>query len=443
MARPAIRLRLTAWYAGSILAVLILVGWMGRSLVRTAMEREFERGIEGSAALVRGFFRVEVAEYRQVDATLQHIAGELIFADRAIDFVRPDGSLFRAPRPRGAVTAADLRAPLHIADVPLDPDLAPGWRIRLQVERQPLLAWQRAIDRGLAVGIPILVILAITVGWLLTGRTLRPVGAMARAAERIGAAHSSARLPIADAGDELGRLGTRFNDLLDRLDAALAQQRRFLADVALLGGNGAAHGGAGANGTSPVLEGMRRDLERTSRLVDELLQLARADANQREVVLVHGYLDDAVSDALASWPAVARERGVALEVPVLEETPVMLDRALVDRLVGILVDNALRYTPAGGRVRVRVRGGDQATLEVQDTGVGIPPEDRARLFERFFRGATARRMAPDGSGLGLAIAQWIVASHDGTITFDSPPEGGTLVRVSLPLATAPVAARAE
>jgi two-component system OmpR family sensor kinase len=450
MPRPAIRLRLTAWYAGSILAVLLVVGWFGRALVRTAMEREFERGIQGSAALVRGFFRVEVAEYRQVDATLHHIAGELVFADRAIDFVRPDGSLFVAPRPRSAVTADDLHAPVHVLEAPLDPDLAPGWKVRLQVERQPLLAWQRTIDRGLAVGIPILAILAIAVGWLLTGRTLRPVGAMARAAERIGAARSSARLPIADAGDELGRLGTRFNDLLDRLDDALAQQRRFLADaahelrtplarmraaadVALLGGTTDAS--ADANGAGAALEGMRRDLERTSRLVDELLQLARADADQREVVPVRGYLDDVVSDALSSWPAVARERGVALDVPVLEETPVMLDRALVERLVGILVDNALRYTPPGGRVSVRVLGGEQACLEVQDTGVGIPPEERPRLFERFFRGATARRMAPDGSGLGLAIAQWIVTSHGGSIAFEAPAEGGTLVRVRLPVAS--------
>jgi signal transduction histidine kinase len=173
------------------------------------------------------------------------------------------------------------------------------------------------------------------------------------------------------------------------------------------------------------------------------MQLARADAGSVDAVLAHGYLDDAVSDAVAPWVAEARRRDVTLDVSTLEEAPASLDARLVHRLVGVLVHNALQYTPAGGRVEVRVvQGSRGATLEVEDSGIGIPLEERERVFERFYRGGAARQRAPEGSGLGLAIAHWIAEQHGATIAVGEGGLGGALFRVEFPVVPTRGAARA-
>jgi signal transduction histidine kinase len=183
-----------------------------------------------------------------------------------------------------------------------------------------------------------------------------------------------------------------------------------------------------------ALQLLHDDLQRTGALVGELLQLARADAGEPAPPLAAGYLDDAVVEAIQPWFAAAERRGVALRLPVIEETPARFSAEHVGRLLGTLVDNAIRYTPAGGTVAVRVFHDEAgaAVLEVEDTGVGLPEADRARVFERFYRGAEARVLTPEGSGLGLAIARWIVDQHGGHIEIDAAEGGGTLVRVELP-----------
>ncbi len=277
------------------------------------------------------------------------------------------------------------------------------------------------------------------------GRALRPVALMAQAAERIGANSPRERLPISDPNDELGRLGRRFNELLDRLDGAMSQQRRFLTDAAhelrtpLARMLGEAESRLASPPTGQDRESLDRihdDLRQASALVDELMQLARADAGSVDAVLSDGYLDDVVSDAVSPWNAEAKRRKVALDVAVLDEAPASLDGRLVSRLVGVLIHNALRYTPPGGRVEVRVEQLDgHAVLEVEDSGIGIPVDEREQIFERFFRGGLARQRAPEGSGLGLAIASWIARQHGASITASEGALGGALFRVVFPSAS--------
>jgi len=179
------------------------------------------------------------------------------------------------------------------------------------------------------------------------------------------------------------------------------------------------------------VERIHDDLLRASSLVDELMQLARADAGSVEVLLQPAYLDDVVSDALSPWHTEARRRHVELEIPVLDESPVVCDQKLVHRLVGVLLHNALQYTPEGGRVEVRVvNRGTTRVLEVEDSGIGVPAEERERVFERFYRGPAARQRAPEGSGLGLAIAAWIADQHGATISVGEGALGGALFRVA-------------
>lgn len=438
----AIRRRIALWYAGAAATVLFASMLTLRSVVRSSIEHEFAESLDASVQLVRGFFRAEVREYKSVPATVFHIGGETVFADRRLTFIRPDGSVAEVAAGR-ANEAPPLRPPVRDTLAPLDPELAPGWMVRVQHSRAVVDAVEARLDLWDFVATPTLIALSALVGWLIAGRALAPVGAMADAAEGIDAARPSSRLPIADAGDELGRLGSRFNEVLERLDGALAQQRRFLAAAAhelrtpiarLRATMDLAHAEPDAEARTALLTQAEAEVGRLGRLVDELMQLARADAQANEVQLTDGFVDDVVTDVVAAFGPVAKQQGISLEVEALEEAPARLDARLVDRLVGILLDNALRYTPRGGRVSVRVERVDGAArLRVEDTGIGIAPEERARVFDRFYRGVDARQLVPGGSGLGLAIANWICEQHSATIAIVSDHhEMGTTVDVVFP-----------
>ncbi|MCC6242997.1 MAG: HAMP domain-containing protein [Gemmatimonadaceae bacterium] len=443
--RPRIRVRLTVLYATTLLVVLGAAAVALRYAVHEALRREHNDSLRASAALVSQFFRVELAEYLTIDATLTHIAGELVFEDRAIHVHRPNGQEFvvvgaprtRAPRPPVA--------PIRTLNVPLEPALAPGWMVVVEGSSASVDAVQARIDRGIALGVPLLVVLAAASGWWLTGRTLRPVGSMADAAARI-VPGSQGRIPINDARDELGRLGAQFNALLDRLDGALTQQRQFLADAAhelrtplarLRGRVELALLPSETRSADPSeLTAIHEELLRMSRLVDELMQLARADADVANEQVLHQFcfLDDLVTDELHRWHGDAERAGVTIRCSALQEAPIHGDDTQLRRLLGILLDNAIRYSHAGGTVDVRVlREGGLVTLHVEDNGIGIAVHERTRVAERFFRGARARAHRNDGSGLGLAIAQWIVKRHDGALHVGAGHDGqGTLVRVELP-----------
>ncbi|MBV6522472.1 MAG: Adaptive-response sensory-kinase SasA [Gemmatimonadaceae bacterium] len=442
MIRRSIRLRLTLWYAGTILALLLVGTITSRIVIRDALEDEFTRSLESSAGLVQGFFRLEIAEYRQVEPTLAHIAGEMVIPDRRVEFVRPNGTVFTVPLPPRARALLQLEPPVRVQDAMLDPALAPGWRVRTTASRASLERRQQSVDRGAWIAVALAVLIALVAGWVLTGRTLRPVGQMADAADRITAG-AGGHLPIAVPDDELGRLGIRFNALLDRLDQTLARQRRFLADAAhelrtpIARARGVGELALSAPGSADDREALERtqhELETMSHLVDELLELARIEANGSLGRSGTMYLDDVVAEVARRFDALARTRGQRIEVEVPEEVPIEGDLVAIERLVGILVDNALRYSPEGGVVRVAARRvGQSGEVIVIDEGIGIPPDERIMLFERFFRGARARKTAPDGSGLGLAIAQKIAQQHRASIEFDPDVVRGThaIVRFAL------------
>ncbi len=449
-------------YTGTLLVVLLASAAVLRLAMREALRRGLDESVTATAELMGQFFRVEIAEYQTIDATLTHIASELVFEDRAIRIRRPDGSEFsvvgapRAPSPRVFVP------PVGRLVVPLEPALAPGWTIEVEASGAAIAAVEARLDRWIALGIPALLLLAAGTGWWLTGRTLRPVGRMADAAARIGPGDPD-RIPIDDATDELGRLGTRFNGLLDRLDGALAQQRRFLADAAhelrtplarvrgrvelamlpvpaLAGAVREIAPRHDEAASAEVLPAVHDELVRMSVLVDELLQLARADAGEGEASpsTAPVFLDDLATEELHRFHADADRAQITLHCSSLQEAPLIGDAVLLRRLIGILLDNAIRYGHARGQVDVRITNdGHTICVEIEDDGIGIAPEERARVTERFYRGVRARALRSDGSGLGLAIASWIVQRHRGTIDFADGAGGvGTRIRVSLPAAPA-------
>lgn len=441
--RHSVRARLTAWYAAALLVTFVVAMAAVRQALVRAMDQNAAESLAASARLITTFFRVERPEYPSARATLAHLAMEMVFSERRVEFLPPPAD--RAAGPLGPTAiATPLAPPIRTVELALEPTLAPGWRVRVYASFAGDAELMRRMDTLFAALLLLSVVAASVGGWWLAGRALRPVRAMAEAAESITGSQSGGRLPVGPVRDEFARLGERFNALLDRLDGALVQQRRFLADaahelrtpIARLRGDVelALDPRVPAVGRGEQMERIRDDLVQTSLLVDELLQLARADAGGQEVRLAPAFLDDVVVDTVGGWLGEAARRGVALGLSELEEAPVAIDTVLVRRLVGILVDNALSYTPRGGMVDVRVRRlGDAAVLEVEDTGIGMTDTERARAFDRFQRGHRARQMNPDGSGLGLAIVGWVAVQHGATVRLEPRPGGGTLATVRFPV----------
>jgi signal transduction histidine kinase len=181
-----------------------------------------------------------------------------------------------------------------------------------------------------------------------------------------------------------------------------------------------------------ALEGIEAESRRLGGIVDSLLVLARADAGERPLERQRLFLDDVAIDAVGAASVVGRQKGVDVTVEEFEEAAVVGDAALIRQLVMILLDNAVKFTDAGGIVRVRVSMLNGApTFSIEDTGIGIKPEDLARVFQRFFRGETARGRT-DGAGLGLSIASWIAREHGADISLSSEPGKGTTVVVTFP-----------
>jgi signal transduction histidine kinase len=184
-----------------------------------------------------------------------------------------------------------------------------------------------------------------------------------------------------------------------------------------------------------------RSSERLQRLVGDLLFVARLDANGLQLQFGDARLDDIVRETVESTSALARSREVELVSDVKDVPPVSGDKERLAQLVGNLVSNALKFTPAGGRVTVRTFvDGDNAVVEIEDTGIGIPKAEQGRLFQRFFRSSTATEQAIPGTGLGLVISKAIAEAHGGAIGVTSAPGVGTCFRVEIPLEPEEVAA---
>ncbi len=287
----------------------------------------------------------------------------------------------------------------------------------------------------------LVVVTAGMIGWFLARASLRPIERLSQAAQDIGlSGRLDRRLAPAPRQDEVGRLITTFNEMLDRLEAVFAAQRRFVADAShelrtpLTTIRGNVELLRRTRDLPPeeveeALTDIASETQRMTRLVTELLQLARADAGlelPREPVRLDEVLRSVHRQTQLHKPEVEVQLAVDGPAEVLGSTDAL------QQLFLILVDNALKYTPAGGRVTLRLELQDgQYAARVADTGIGIDPEDLPHVFERFYRSTKVRQEG--GTGLGLAIAKWIAEGHGGRITVVSTPGQGSTFTVWLPI----------
>ncbi|HXL81605.1 MAG TPA: heavy metal sensor histidine kinase [Pyrinomonadaceae bacterium] len=299
------------------------------------------------------------------------------------------------------------------------------------------------------IAIPIALVIASLGGYFLARKSLAPVVTMGERAARIGASNLDERIPVPENNQELGRLAGIFNELLARLDQSFAQQKRFMADashelrtpVAVICGESEVSLSRQVRDPAEFRESLaivHDEGRRLTRMVEDLFTLARADAGEYPLALAHFYLDESINECVRSIRSLAAQKG--LEVcyqPPAKEIPFRGDEALIQRMVLNLIHNAIKYTPANGRVQVNVREDrDHCEIVISDTGPGIPAAAQAHVFERFYRVDKARSrdesLNGSGAGLGLSIAKWVAELHGGTIVLDNTNHEGATFVISLP-----------
>jgi two-component system, OmpR family, sensor kinase len=286
--------------------------------------------------------------------------------------------------------------------------------------------------------------LAALSGLALARRALRPISETADAVKRISDRNLNEKLPEPGTNDEIDRLIKVFNELLGRLDLAFEMQRRFTSDASheigtpltVLRGNTEV---ALLERHKPeeyesILRSNLEEIERLTQLTSNLLLLARSDSGEPQITKDVLSLNEQVPHIISRLLPLAQDRGITLVVNTGPPVFVEGDRPSLLQIIFNLVSNALRYTPAGGRVEVKIfmDGDHTAKLEVIDTGVGISPQDLPRIFDRFYRTKSARGCEPAGSGLGLAICRTLAEAHGGRIYAQSCPGTGSCFTLMLP-----------
>jgi two-component system OmpR family sensor kinase len=463
--RWSLKTRLAVWHAAAVLLVLLAAGGAMDRLLIGVLQRQLDGALlslaetEAASSLDSPEGRVHLHATEPVDSLglrrLDRIV-QLVDADGQVLDQRPSLGGDRLPAAPALLarlgggetmieTAPDVRGePVRVVSLPIEVDGAFRYAIQVGAPLAPLESFVATVRLLLAgAGATVLAAVLLT-GHVLAHRALRPVEDLVAAARHIRRADPGRRLPHPGVDDEIGRLADTLNAMLDRIEASFEVQRRFTADaahelrsplsrlraeleIALRRARTAADYEA-------VLRSSLEEVERLSALAEDLLALARIESGEPTSPAVAVPVDDVVAGLARRVKAEAERGGVDLVIRVPPGLAVAVSASDLVIVAGNLLDNALRFTPRGGRVTVDARReGDAAVLTVSDTGPGIPAEDLPRVFERFFRGAARSPDAP-GVGLGLAICRALAERHGGTVTAESPATGGARFQVRLPAA---------
>ena len=302
----------------------------------------------------------------------------------------------------------------------------------------------RTIRNSYLICCPLLLVVSVAGGFVLSHRALAPVHRITSKARTIGIQDLSHRLPVPQTGDELQLLAETWNGLLERLDTAVNRLTQFTSDIShdlratitvmLATAEFALRKMRSEPDYRAALTTIVIECDQTSRLLDDLLAASRADIVQQNVEWNALELCTVVGEVCEVIRRKSDVKRQSLEYHLCDEAWTMGDASMLRRLATILLDNAIKYTPEHGAIMVSVeRSGDRVRLVVTDTGIGIPNEIHARIFDRFYRADSSRNRDDGSTGLGLAIAKWIVEAHAATITVNSALGRGSSFVVSLPL----------
>ena len=464
MRRRSVRIRLTLWYTSLLGVTFVILGVIAYVLVSYTLHKQTDSALRSVAAALAESHTVEARQYfpPEVDEIFRRFFG---FPPTGpyFEWLNPEKDLGKEPEEPNAppfTRQARLNAERGLATFETFKGIEP---YPVRVLTWPVVSSGRvvavvrvgmseaALDRTMssfllimAALFPLALALAGGGGWFLAHRALRPVDRMTQAARQIGAGQLHARIELTGANDELDRLAETLNEMLTRLEAAFTEMRQFTADAShelqtpltILRGEVeiALRAERSPEEYVTVMKSALEEIERISLLVEGLLLLARSDAGVLKMDRKPLDPMTLVEDVLGRLGPLARARSVALSLGSMEPMEMRGDLVHLRRLLFNLVDNAIKYTPQGGTVRVSVERRDEwAVLAVEDTGIGVAHEEQRKVFQRFYRSAEARSGAEGGSGLGLAIVKSIAEAHGGRVEIESAPGRGSTFRVYLPL----------
>lgn len=464
----SIGFQLTAWYAGVIAVVFVLLGGFMYLGMKHHLEKNLRETQSKRAGVIAETLVARVAQLGEAHV-IQEIrdsyAPEL--NSRFIRVTRPDGTVLyvcgvpadlsfdpaKVPPPAAAVPRAYARVEsppdsdsLLIVTGPV-PTATGTFRVEVGSSLGPVETVLREWLVTFALAFPFLLAVAAGGGWFLARRALEPVRKIIHGTEQISSHNLGERLPVPRTGDELERLSTALNQMIARLDEALSHNRRFMADAShelrtpltILRGEleTMLQQTDGAPELQDRIGSVLEEVERLAKIVENLFALSRLDAGEAQAESVPFDLGQLAATTAEQMSLLAEDKQVTLSCLAPRAVSVEGDRARLKQVVVNLLDNAVKYTPPGGSVTLSVVAAPnigKAVLEVTDTGMGIPAGALPHVFERFFRVDKARSRELGGAGIGLSIVKAICTAHGGQVEVASEEGRGARFRVLLPLA---------
>jgi heavy metal sensor kinase len=472
--------RLVAWYAAVLTLMFVLIGALTVILLRQYLESNV---LDTQARRARQIADTLVAAAsRTGDATMARELEELYAPEANERFIRittdnghvvyasgppHDGSFDPATIPIPSLTHPMLTQPgprasaflrkeslkkgsVRIAAQTYVSAARSGYVVEVGVSTARTEETVRQVLLMLGIGFPIAVCVAVTGGFVLVRRALKPVDILSRKAAAITQHSLSERLPVMRSGDELERLSLALNLMISRLEEAINSSKQFVADashemrtpLAVLHGELEilAQDAQLKVQTRETLGSALEEVDRLTEIVEGLLSLSRLDTGEAREDWVRFDLAALVATTADQMSLLAEDKHVAVVCDSSERVMIEGDQGRLKQVVVNLLDNAIKYTPRGGRVKIKIAAEDgDAVLDIADNGIGIPSESLPHIFKRFFRVDTSRSRDPGGAGLGLSIVKSICDAHDARVEVSSTPGQGSRFRIRHPLALEPLA----
>jgi len=442
------RTRLTLWYAAVLAIMAAASSAVVYLVVGAQLEQQLQDRIGQSLALLEKTVREQPGELAEVD---EHVAirffkvegpPRVAWVSSSWKGVRLDGALTMAAPALPFVSGMAGNRPFRVGSRSFDLD---GSAVRMFVAEEETAMRQglKTLLLTLGLGLPVLIAVGVVAGRVLAGRVLSPLGTMATKAHELSAERLSERLPIANPSDEFGQLALAFNSALGRIEDSFDRLRRFTADAShelrtplttlRSVGEVGVQEGATEEQLREAIGSMLEEVSRLTRLVDGLLTLTRAESGRFPVTHEAVDVGEIVREVADYLRILAEEKNQTLYLEHAGRAVAWGDRATIGQTLVNIVENAIKYTPSGGRVVLRVAEmGTDVVVDVTDNGPGIPTNERPHIFERFYRGEPSLHAVARGAGLGLAIAKWAVSLNRGRIEVESEPGRGATFRVFLP-----------
>jgi two-component system OmpR family sensor kinase len=469
----SLRARLTLFYSMVLTVVLAFFGVLFYNALGFFLERNLTEELRERALFVANHERVQDGGpqlvYNQNDREEAYLVHSAVRYYQV--FQLPSGTLVVQSQELQLMgvqlspeTVRELANSQEYSDMQLRKErlrfhngLIPGgntnsYLVRVGIPLTPADDAQRGFLRSLLFLTPLGILLASLVGWEMARRALRPMRTLANAARQIDIEQLQERLPTRGAGDEVDEVAQAFNETLARLENSVGQMKQFTASIShelrtpLTALRGEAEiallQARSVEEYKRVLASQLEEFDKLSHMVNQLLMLANAEAGEIQWTAQSVDLSELAASLVEQLEPVSAAKKVTLEAGTSEpRIYVRGDASWIERVILNLLDNAIKFTPEGGRVKVSLAvEAKEAKLLVEDNGIGIPPEALPHIFERFYRAEPSRSKQIEGVGLGLALARWIVEKHGGRITVESQPGKGSTFTIFLPLYT-PASAR--